>query len=99
RAAAQVPARRRRLRRAPAARSPARAGEGGLRSVALLVSAAWRRRRPGSAAGGTRFRLARADPAPDAHVPFLGLAECLAAANSGAQPALRRAGDGGEART
>jgi len=62
------------------------------RSAAGMASAVRR--------GGRSDRLsaARDHPAADAHVPFLGIAECLVAADPGAQCAVRQSRDGRDAR-
>ena len=89
RAAAALPPRGARPRRRCCRRNGSRAHRDLLRSAADLVRAA----RGGRRRGG-RLPAARADAAADAHVPFLGLAERVAAADHQPEPAVRASRDG-----
>ena len=84
RAAAALPPGRARPRDGAAAGKGSRAHRNLFRPAADLVRAA----RGGRRRGG-RLPAARADAAADAHVPFLGLAECVAAADHQPEPAVR----------
>ena len=88
-AAAEIPPRRRGPWRAAAAGSPARAHPHLLRPAAHLVRAA------GTAGRRPRaLRPLRRHPAADGDVPFLGLDECLAAADPRLQQAVHGAQQG-----
>ena len=76
-----------------AAGDPPRADRDLFRPAAVLVHAV-----RGSPDRSRHFPAARADPAADADVPFLALAECLAAADPRQQPAVREPGGRARAR-